>query len=468
MPNKIQLKTILLSLLLTTIITIATTSCTPQKETIPTTRIKIENLIVSISESGSIKAKRSVNIKTPSSLRGNSKILKIIPEGTLVKKGDFVLQLDGEELQKKIESIEEELKGFKAEIDKSNANHKFSIKQVNYALENAETNFKLAKMRLKQIEFESQSKQQQEKMSFKIAENNYKEIKEKLELQKVINSTERLRLLSKFRRAEIKLEKSNKSLTQLTLTAPDDGLVVYAKIWKGNRTGKIQIGDTPWRGQALIELPDLSEIEVETTVNEVDISKIKVGMKVNIVLDAFREKIYDGEITTISRLAHRDDENYGLNVFDVVVKVINVDEHLKPGMSAKCELIISNYDSIITIPIETLFSSSSIENDYIENKISNKSSNSLKNYIYLTDKGNNNTNASNNSKINDNNINNGNNNNSSLTSSSFDKVFVKIIDKNEINVGIEILNDVKNNSSIKLNKNNISTYRVSLIDLEEK
>jgi len=86
--------------------------------------------------------------------------------------------------------------------------------------------------------------------------------------------------------------------------------VIYSKIWKGNKTGKIQIGDTPWRGQSLIELPDLSEIEVETTVNEVDISKIAIGMKVNIILDAFREKIYTGEITTISRLAHRDYENY--------------------------------------------------------------------------------------------------------------------------------------------------------------
>ena len=399
-------------------------SCDIERKVIPTTDLNIENLIVSISENGSIKAKRSVNVKTPSTLRGNSKILKIIPEGTLVKKGDFVLLLDGEELQKNIESIEEELKSSKADIEKSNANHKFSIKQVNYALENAETNFKLAKMRLKQIEFESQARQQQEKMSFKIAENNYNEIKEKLELQKIINSTERLRLLSKFRQAELKLEKSKKALTQLTLTAPDDGLVIYSKIWKGNKTGKIQVGDTPWRGQSLIELPDLSEIEVETTVNEVDISKISIGMKVNIILDAFRDKAYLGEISTISRLAHRDEENYGINVFDVNINVINVDEHLKPGMSAKCEIIIAEYDSVITVPIETIFRDSEEDID------------SLKNFIYL-------------SKDGDKNIN----------KLSFEKYSVKIIDRNEINTGIFFLKE-------KIIKENISKYKVSLIDIK--
>ena len=399
-------------------------SCTNEKNIIPTIKLKLDRLVVSISENGSIKAKRSVNIKTPNSLRGNSKILKIIPEGTLVKKGDFVLQLDGEELQKKIESIEEEIKSSKAEIEKSNANQNFSIKQINYALENAETNFKLAKMRLKQIEFESDSKQLQEKMSFKIAENNYKEIKEKLELQKIINSTERLRLLSKYRQAELKLEKGKKALTQLTLTAPDDGLVIYAKIWKGNKTGKIQVGDTPWRGQSLIELPDLSEIEVETTVNEVDISKIKVGMNVNIILDAFRDKKYNGKITTISRLAHRDDENFGINVFDVVISVIDVDEHLKPGMSAKCELIIAQYDSLITVPIETLFRNEKEKAD------------SLKNHIFVSK-----------------------NNNKISSSSSFKKLRVKIIDKNEINAGIEIIDKI-------IPQNELPSYNVSLIDIK--
>ena len=193
-------------------------------------------------------------------------------------------------------------------------------------LENAETSYKLAKMRLKQIEFESQSRQEEEKLSFKISENTYTEVKERLKLQKITNASERSALMSRHKRVKIKLEKKENELNNLRIIAPENGLVVYSKIWKGSRWGKLQVGDTPWRGQDLIELPDLSEMEIETSVNEVDISKISIGMKVNIQLDAYREKTYLGEIENIARLARTSDLDGDVKIFDVTIKVIGENE----------------------------------------------------------------------------------------------------------------------------------------------
>ena len=333
------------------------------------TIVKNGPFIVSITETGEIRAKNSVVVTTPRSLRSTAKILEMIPEGSIVKKGDFLLQFDADNVLKEIESIQTELDGLNSDIEKSDANHQFLILQAEIDLENAETSYKLAKMRLKQIEFESQSRQEEEKLSFKISENTYTEVKERLKLQKVTNASERSALMSRHKRVKLKLEKKEDELDNLRIIAPENGLVVYSKIWKGSRWGKLQVGDTPWRGQALIELPDLSEMEIETSVNEVDISKISKGMKVNVQLDAYREKTYQGEIGDIARLARNSDLDEGIKIFDVTIKVIGVDEKMKPGMTSKCEIIINEYKKVDYIPVESVFSEDSLSFVYVKDKI---------------------------------------------------------------------------------------------------
>ena len=135
-----------------------------------TTTVKNGSFIVSITETGEIKAKNSVVVTTPRSLRSTAKILEIVPEGSIVKKGDFLLQFDSENVLKEIESIQTELDGLNSDIEKSDANHHFLILQAEIDLENAETSYKLAKMKLKQIEFESEARQEEEKLNFKISE----------------------------------------------------------------------------------------------------------------------------------------------------------------------------------------------------------------------------------------------------------------------------------------------------------
>lgn len=331
-------------------------SCSEEKSIIPTAKVEKGKFSVSLSEAGEIQAKKSVVVKRPTNQRGAAKVVKIVPEGTIVKKGDFLIQLDSDDLQKKVEEVENRLTSLQADLDKSDANQEFKIKQMELELENAETRFELAKMQLAKIEFESEARQQEEKLQFKITENGYIENKEKLKLQRVINQKEREVLLSKYRDAELELEQARDALEGLTITAPEDGLVVYAKLWKGDRMGKLQVGDTPWRGQELIQLPDLSEMEVSTFVNEVDVARVDTGLVVNIELDAFKGSNYKGCVSSVSRLARKDmTGGYESNVFDVIVDILEKDDKVKPGMSAKCDIIIRDYDDVTYVPVEAVF-----------------------------------------------------------------------------------------------------------------
>jgi RND family efflux transporter MFP subunit len=117
----------------------------------------------------------------------------------------------------------------------------------------------------------------------------------------------------------------------------------------------MQEGDQPWPGQTIIDLPDLSTMLVKTTVNEVDVSKLEAGQKVEVKLDAFPEPTFYGKVTKIGALAKAKSYESKIRVFDVEVTLDNRDDRLKPGMAAKAEIIIDTIPDAVWVPIEAVF-----------------------------------------------------------------------------------------------------------------
>ena len=170
------------------------------------------------------------------------------------------------------------------------------------------------------------------------------------------------------KRAEDKVNLAQKELDEMTMMAPIPGLVVYLEIWKGGSMGKVQEGDSPWPGQGLIDLPDLSEMMVKATVSEVDANKVDTGQAVDVSLDAFPGKIYRGVVTRKGTLARKKDYNSNINVFDIEVGITEHDDNLKPGMSASCKIIVNRLADVVSVPLEAVFEKSGQTVVYLRNK----------------------------------------------------------------------------------------------------
>ncbi len=169
-------------------------------------------------------------------------------------------------------------------------------------------------------------------------------------------------------RAEDKVRLAQRELDQLTMFAPLPGLVVYLSIWKGGTQGKVQEGDSPWPGQGLINIPDLSEMIVNTTVSEVDANKVDTGQEVVVKLDALPDKVYSGKVISKSTLARKKDYSSKINVFDVEVLITDNDDQLKPGMSASCEIVVERMPDVVAVPLEAVFEREGETVVYLANK----------------------------------------------------------------------------------------------------
>jgi multidrug efflux pump subunit AcrA (membrane-fusion protein) len=112
-------------------------------------------------------------------------------------------------------------------------------------------------------------------------------------------------------------------------------------------------------------LPDLSAMISKTYVNEVDISKIKSGQKVDIGVDAFPDKKFTGVVFEVANIG---EEIQGSNakVFEVKIRVNEFDSILRPAMTTKNAIITATVPKVLFIPIEALHSEDSLSYVFVK------------------------------------------------------------------------------------------------------
>ncbi|HJS73591.1 MAG TPA: efflux RND transporter periplasmic adaptor subunit [Vicinamibacteria bacterium] len=163
--------------------------------------------------------------------------------------------------------------------------------------------------------------------------------------------------LAESKHAELvsRVETGSQNLEQCEILATVGGLVIYKDVFFGSEKRKVQVGDQVWPNQPLIMLPDLSRMVVETQVRETDIYKVEKNQQVAISVDAYPELELRGRVDYIGTLAQEDQALSAGKYFTVTIVVDEVDRRLRPGMSARVELLVERLASAVYVPLEAVF-----------------------------------------------------------------------------------------------------------------
>lgn len=357
LPNIFKKKYSLSILILLLVIILFSSVGSSADSNVPLFSVKKDAFLISITENGEIKAKNSISITAPR-VRSSLKIVELVPEGNYVKPGEIIARFDPTEALVKLKDAEAQLEIARSNRAKLVANHQSDMAQMESDLKSAELSFELSKLNLEQMKFEAEAKRREAELQHNKNELNFERTKQTSESKKIIQKSEMENMDVEIRQKISELEKAQRDLDALTLMSLAEGLVVYGINWS-NQGQKFQIGDQPWPGQTIVTLPDLSKMESHTYVNEVDISKIKVGQKVEVKLDAFQDSIFLGKVSNVARLGKQKDNQSTIKVFDVFVEIKGVSEILKPGMTTSNKIIIDKIEDQIFIPHEALFENES-------------------------------------------------------------------------------------------------------------
>lgn len=293
-----------------------------------------------ITETGELQAVNSKIITVPffNWEYGKSKLIWLEKEGIQVSKGDAVGQLDTSGVKRVKGQKEADLEIAKADLEKLKVDHASQMKKLLADLKSAEAALKLAQIDTQRVRYESKAKQEISQLQLKIAEIELRKVQNKIKHTHIIQNEELLIQKEKIKQIISAIKNAERTIERFTLRAPSDGIVEYRR--KRRSKEKIRVGDEFWPGRPLIGLPDLSQMKVQTTVNETDIVKIYIGQKVFVRLDAYPKIAFEGKINSISITCHDKEEKSKIKVFDVAVLLNERDPILKPGMTVSCEILV--------------------------------------------------------------------------------------------------------------------------------
>ncbi len=310
---------------------------------------------VTVTATGELRAKNSVKIYGPGNARRarlfEMKLLRLVPEGTEVQKGDFVAELDRSELTSRVQDAEIEWQRQQSLFEQTQLDTSLTLRQARDEHVNLQYAMEEARLRMEQAAYEAPSVKRQAEIDFEKAERAYEQA-----LTSYVTQVAQAR--AKMREVGAGLSKAQNDLDDLqsiaagfTILAPENGMVVYRREWNGQ---KLTTGGTVRAWDPVVaELPDLSVMESITYINEVDIQKLKSGQSVRIGLDADPDKKLSGTVTSVANIGEQR-PNSDAKVFEVAIVISEADTTLRPAMTTSNTIVVAEIPDALHVPLETI------------------------------------------------------------------------------------------------------------------
>jgi multidrug efflux pump subunit AcrA (membrane-fusion protein) len=310
---------------------------------------------VSVFTTGELEAKNSIQINGPEGLRSVNifqvKITDMIPEGSVVKKGDYIAALDKAEVGNKLKDAANDLQKFQSQYKQTQLDTALQLRQARDELVNQEYALKEKQIALEQSAYEPPATIRQIQLELDRANRTLEQAKKNYELK-------RNQLVAKMEETGASLTQSQSIydrltdlLQKFTITAPEAGMLIYQREWNGR---KRSVGSTigVW-DPVVATLPDLSVMSSKTYVNEVDIRKIKISQTVQITLDAYPEKKLTGVVTSVANVGEQNPKNDS-KVFEVLIRINEKDTTLRPSMTTGNHILVSFLKNVLSVPLESI------------------------------------------------------------------------------------------------------------------
>lgn len=346
-------------------------------------------------ERGEVESSANVNVtcEVQSQNAEGVRIIDIVPEGTVVKAGDFLVKLDDAKLstdratqqiavntasaalsqaefereaqiiakqEYELGKFHEEEAKLESELLVAEENIRRAKNVLKYSKRMAARGyidrFKLEADQFAVAKYQKELRVAQVKLDVL---RNYTKIKTVKELESKIKISE-AKVNAEGAKHQIELDKLAQIESQLakcTIKAPIDGQVVYAEIqrWRSNGDDAIRAGTRVREQQVIIRLPDPQKMQVKARISEARVDRVKAGMKVKIELDALPGLELHGQVKKVNPYPS-DDNWFSSNVkeYATFIEISDPPNALRPGMSAHVAIRVETQPKAVQVPVQAV------------------------------------------------------------------------------------------------------------------
>ncbi|MEW6755772.1 MAG: efflux RND transporter periplasmic adaptor subunit [Candidatus Latescibacterota bacterium] len=307
-------------------------------------------------EGGEVQASAGEVIISPR-IRGRLKVVYLFPEGEQAEVGDLLIQFDPAEFEREMLDEGGQLEQARAEYDRAKSEMTQRLEELRRGIEKVEAQVRLSELSMQRAKLASRLDLERAEIELEKARRDLEEAHEEFAAQEVVNRVDLQKQEHEIEQRQQRYDRAKRDFDRTSLRAEKPGIVVYRKIWKPgtDQDGKVAVGDQVWGGNALLDIPDLSKMQVLCLIGEMDLKRMAVGQKALIRLEAFVGPVFHGEVARLAPMATPQPGAPDIQVFEMVVSVEERDPRLKPGMSAEVEVTIATVPNALSVPLNAVF-----------------------------------------------------------------------------------------------------------------
>jgi HlyD family secretion protein len=316
--------------------------------------VKKADLVLSVELEGELVAVRSTEIGVPPVAEVDFKIAFLAPEGQPVKKGDSVLRLDTEMLDRQLAEKRAELAEAQKKVEQKEI--ELGMKLLDLEQQAAQARADLGRAQLKaEVPAEVQQRIELEKalLDKKGRERDLQNLEAEGRVTQALTGAELSSLRQQRDRAAGRVKALEDGIEKMNIRASQDGIVVYRTNW---RDEKKKVGDSVWFGEVVLALPDLAEMKGDGFVDEADGGPVREGQPVTVRLEARSDFDLPAKVARIGRTVKQRSWRTPLKGYRVEIALARTDPtFMRPAMRFRGEIETGRIPGLLLVPRDAVF-----------------------------------------------------------------------------------------------------------------
>jgi RND family efflux transporter MFP subunit len=299
-----------------------------------------------------------------SDLAGGATLTELAPDGGRVKEGDVLVRFDSSNFERELVKAEREYSNAQEELTQlASAKHPLEINDLEMSLLEARTSLDAEETYLADtrdlvgegLVAEAEVAQQETKVI--ALRTQVTNLVQKLDVTRTqLHPSQVGQARATLLAAERELSFAQRQLSNCVVFAPSDGIVVYKPVFVGGEQRTVEVGDTIFRSQIFMALPDMTNLVVHLSIPEAELSTIREGQSALIAPAAYPDLELRGRIEFVGTMAQSEDNSRkGPRFFRVVVALEESRPELRTGMSVACRVLTFESEKALLIPRRCVF-----------------------------------------------------------------------------------------------------------------
>ena len=322
-------------------------------EPVPTTTVLREDFVHAVTAEGTLEAMTSTPLTVPIDIQEAVKIAWLADDGSRVRKGEVVARFDPTDMEKLL---------LDGRADKDTASARLGKAEVEgrATLKNLDRDADLAKAELDTAEagasddpgIFSRAQIVESEIDQKLARERREHALDTRRIRERLGRNERELVDIEARKADIAIKRAERGLSAMEVTAPNDGLVLIDRDWRGNQ---LRVGDSVWAGRSVAHIPDLATMEAQVYVLEADAGGLAAGKAATLCIEAHPEVLIKATVKRVDTLAKPRQRGVPVQYFGVTLSLEHTDPAImKPGERVRARLLLDEVKAALTVPRQAI------------------------------------------------------------------------------------------------------------------